>query len=135
MDTVIAIFQWLQILALLGLIGAAVWLAMTALRVKNGLVGDAKRLYEPPLRSGKNLAAAGKGVALQEIGRAKRVGAVVKGTVGVVKETATDAKEAAQGVSLSDLKPYLLNVQNALRIFSMVTQFTRSAPKQRPSKS
>lgn len=132
MDTLIVIFQWLQVLALIGLIGAVIYLVMTALRVKNGLMGDAKRLYEPPLRSGKNLVAAGKGVALQEIGRAKRVATVVKGTAAVVKDTASDAKEAIQGVNLSDLKPYLVNAQNVLRILSITAQFARFAPKQKP---
>jgi len=135
MHTFMVIVDWLQVLALIGFIGAIVWLVMTALRVKNGLMGDAKRLYEPPLRAGKNLVAAGKGVALQETARVKRVGSVVKGTVDVVKETAVDAKEAVEGIHLSDLKPVLVNAQNALRILSIVAQFTRSAPKQRPSGS
>ena len=135
MDTVIAIVDWLQILALVGLIGAIVWLAMTAIRVKNGFMGDAKRLYEPPLRSGKNLVAAGKGIALQETARAKRVGATVKGTVEVVKDTALDAKEAAAGVNLADLKPIITNAQNAFRILSIVAQFARSTPKQSPKGS
>lgn len=132
MQTVIEIVDWLQVIALIGLIAAIVWLAVTAVRVKNGFMGDAKRLYEPPLRAGKNVFAAGKGVALQETARVKRVGAVVKGTAGVVKETALDAKEAIEGVHLSDLKPVITNAQNAFRILSIVAQFARTAPKQSP---
>lgn len=135
MDIFLTIVDWLLVLALIGLIGSLVWLGLTAVRLKNGLMGDAKKLYEPPLRSGKNLAAAGKGIAMQETARAKRVAATVKGTVTVVKDTASDVKEAAEGVNLSDLKPIITNAQNAFRILSLMSQFVRSAPKQSPKSS
>lgn len=132
MDIFIVIVDWLLVLALIGLIGVIIWLGLTAVRLKNGLMGDAKRLYEPPLRSGKNLVTAGKGIALQETARAKRVGATVKGTVNVVKDTAVDVKDAAAGVNLSELKPMIANAQSAFRILSLFAQFARSVPKQSP---
>ncbi|MDQ2687258.1 MAG: hypothetical protein M3Y28_05260, partial [Armatimonadota bacterium] len=129
MEIFIVIVDWLLVLALIGLIGTLVWLGLTAVRLKNGLMGDAKRLYEPPLRSGKNLVAASKGIAMQETARAKRVGATVKDTVEVVKDTALDVKDAAAGVNLSDLKPVITNAQSAFRILSVLAQFSRTAPK------
>ena len=135
MATFYLIMQWALILEFIGFIGAAVWLVMAALKLKNGVMGDAKRLYEPPLRSVKSLAAAGKGVAVQETARAKRVGAVVTETVGVVKDTAQDVREAAESVHLADLKPVIANAQYLLKIVGLAAQFTRTAPKQGPSRA
>lgn len=130
MATFYLIMQWLLIALFIGFLGAIIYLVMSLLRVKNAVMADAKRLYEPPLRSVKSLVAAGKGVAVQETTRVKRVGTMVSGTVGVVKETATDIREAASEVHLSDLKPVLANAQNMLKILSLAVQFTRATPKQ-----
>ncbi len=100
------------ILALVGLIGVLVFLAMTALKLKTYVTTNAGRLYKRPLASGKNLAATVKGIAQQETVRGKHIGASAKGAALAVKDTALHIKDTAQSVHPEHLKPALSSVSN-----------------------
>ena len=63
------------ILALVGLVGVLIFLAMTALKLKTSVMDNAGRIYKRPLAAGKNLAVTVKGIAQQETVRGKHIGA------------------------------------------------------------
>ncbi len=130
MQFLYVLFEWLLVLALLGLVGVLGWMTLTVLHLKNAVMQEARRIYERPLRSVKNLAATGKGIAQQETARAKRMGTTVKGTTEVVKDTALGVKEAAQSIHPSDLKPLLTNIQSVLKMASAAAEFARSVSQQ-----
>jgi len=126
---VFLIGQSLLVLALLGFIGVVAWLIMTALKLKNAVMNDAKRLYQRPLNSGKNLVATGKGIVQQETVRFKHIAGSVKGAAGAVKETVVETKFLVQSVRFSDLKPAIGTLQNFFKILGVAAQFTRASSK------
>lgn len=119
MSVFVVIFEWLLVIAILGLIGVLVWLALAVLSVKKAAMRDVKRLYEPPLRSVKSLVGTGKGIVQQESVRARHIGDSVKVAAGAVKVTASEVKIVAESVRFSDLKPILANIQNVLKLLSL----------------
>lgn len=123
---VYVIFEWLMVLALLGLFGVLAWLVMTALKIKTSVMTDAKRLYEPPIRSVKSLVATGKGIAQQEAVRVRHMGGSVKVAAAAVKEATGEVKIAAQSIQVSELKSSLANVQDVLRFVSLIGKISKS---------
>lgn len=121
----------LLILALLGLIGVLIWFVLTVLHVKTTTVGHAKRLSQRPISAVKNLVTTVKGLAQQETVRGKRIGASVKETVGAVRMSAAEIKEAAQAVHPEELKPAVSSLQSITKIVGLAAQFARSAGKQK----
>lgn len=130
MSIVFMIFEWLLILALIGLIVAVVWLATAALKLKTAVVRDAKRLYEPPVRAVKSLAASGKGVALKESARAKSSIGFAKCAAAAVSETACEVKTIVQTMRFSDLKPTLAIMEQGFNVFKSLRKFVKSAAAQ-----
>ncbi len=120
------------VLALVGLIGVTVWLAMTALHVKTALMTNAGKLYKRPLNAGKNLVLTGKGIVQQETVRVKHIGTSVKTTAGAVKETVNHVKATAQSVHPQDLKPALATMQNVSKIVSLAAKLSRASQTQGP---
>ena len=124
----------LLILALLGLIGVLVWMAMTVLHAKKSVMDNAGRLYKRPLNAGKNLVATGKGIAQQETVRVKHV-------IGTVKETAVSVKGSAtrrlktpfRPCILKQLQPAVSTVGNVSKLVGLVSGLSKAAAKQRPS--
>lgn len=127
MHIVFVLFEWLLVLALIGFIGAIGLLVVSALSLKNGVMRNAKRLYEPPVRSVKTLVATAKGLAQQEGVRFKHVAGTVRVAAGAVKVAAAEVKTAAQGVHFSDLKPVMANVQTVLKVITLAFKLTRSS--------
>lgn len=103
---------FLTILALVGLVGVLVFLAMTALRLKTYVTTNAGRLYKRPLAAGKNLVTTAKGIAQQETVRGKHIGASAKAAGLAVKDAALNIKDTAQSVHPEHLKPALSSVSN-----------------------
>lgn len=131
MDVFYVVCQWLLILALIGFFGAIAWIVVTALKVKTAIMGDAKRLYEPPLRSGKAIAATGKGVFMQEKARVQRVGVVLKGTTASVKDAAGDISTVARSIHPSDLEPVATDFKAVVGLLSQVSTYLRLFSKLR----
>lgn len=125
MEIVYVIFEWLLIIAFLGLLGALGWLAMTALKIKASVMKDAKRLYEPPVRAVKSLVATGKGIAQQESVRVRHMTSTVKVAAGAVKEASDEVKVAAEAVHFSELKPTVANAQNVWKVIVLVRKLSR----------
>jgi hypothetical protein len=120
----------LTILALLGLIGVLVFLAMTALKLKTTVMTNAGRLYKRPLTAGKNLAAAVKGLAQQETVRGKHIGASAKAAALSVQDAASHIKGAAQAVHPEDLKPALASLSNVTKLLKVAAKLTQAASHQ-----
>ena len=130
METFYLICQWGLILAFVCLVGALVFLGMTALRFKTAVIGHAKRLYERPVNSAKSLAATGKALVQQEQVRVKHMAGTFQGTAGDVKEAALEIKSAVQTIHPDELKSALTNAQNVFRFLSAAMEFTRATAKQ-----
>ncbi len=131
MDIFYHVCEWLLIIALIGFFGAIAWIVVTALKVKTAVMGDAKRLYEPPLRSGKAIAATGKGVFMQEKARVQRVGVVLKGTTVSVKDAAGDISTVAKSIHPSDLQPVATDFKAVVSLLSQVSTYLRLFSKLR----
>ncbi len=131
MDVFYLICQWLLILAFLGFFGTIAWIVVVALKAKNAVMDDAKRLYEPPLRAGKAVVTTGKGVFLQEKTRVQRVGIVLKGTTASVKDTAGDISTVAKSIHPSDLKPVATDVKAVVGLLSQISTYLRLFSKLR----
>lgn len=131
MDVFYLVCQWLLIIALIGFFGAIAWIVVTALKVKTAVMGDAKRLYEPPLRSGKAIAVTGKGVFMQEKVRVQRVVVVLKGTTASVKDAAGDISSVAKSIHPSDLQPVATDFKAVVSLLSQVSTYLRLFSKLR----
>lgn len=133
MHTFYLICQWLLILSLLGFVGTIIWIVMVALKIKNSLMADAKRIYVAPMRSVKEIIATGKGIALQETARVKRVGVILKGTTHAVQDAAGDIKTVGQSIHPSDLQPVKNDVQFVLNQITSITAILRVLGQLKPS--
>lgn len=131
METFYIICQWLLILAFIGFFASIAWIVITVLRVKSLLVADAKRLYEPPMRSGKSIAATAKGVFLQEKARVQRMGVVLKGTTASVKDAASDVQVVAKSIHASDLKPITADFKAVVGVLGHIATFLKAVSQQR----
>ena len=127
MATFYVIFEWLLVIALIGLIGVIVWLIATVLNLKNAAMRDAKRIYERPTNSVKTLIGTGKGIGLRESARFKHMAVPVKEAAGAVRVTVGEVKTAASGIHPSELKSVLSNVQSVLKLAGMVAKTARAA--------
>ncbi len=125
MDVFYLVCQWLLILALIGFFATIAWIVMTVLKVKTAVMGDAKRLYEPPLRSGKAVAATGKGVFVQEKARFGRVSVVLKGTAASVKDAAGDITTVAKSIHPSDLQPVATDVKAVVGLLGQISTYMK----------
>ncbi len=114
------------ILALIGLIGVLVFLAMTALKLKAYVTTNTGRLYKRPLAAGKNLAAAAKGIAQQEAVRGRHIGASAKAAGLAVKDAAVNIKDAAQSVHPEHLKPALSSVSNVGKTLKLAVNLSHA---------
>lgn len=131
METFYTICQWLLILALLGFFGTIAWIVFSAFQAKNAIMKDVKRLYEPPLRSGKAVVITGKGLFMQEKARVQRIGVVLKGTTASVKDTTADVTIVAKSIHPSELKSVAVNVKAVVGILGHVVSFVRAFSKQK----
>ncbi len=120
------------VLALVGVIGVAVWMVITALRLKTALVTNAGRLYKRPLNAGKNLVTTGKGIAQQETVRVKHIISTVKTTSGAVMHSVTEIRTVAETVHPEDLKPALALLKNASNALKIVANISHVAAGQGP---
>ena len=120
----------LTILALLGMIGVLVFLAMTALKLKTTVMTNAGRLYKRPLAAGKNLATTVKGLVQQETVRGKHIGASAKAAAGAVQDAAAHIKGTAQTVHPEDLRPAMNSVSNITKILKVAAKLSQAASKQ-----
>jgi len=137
-DVLYVIGEILLIAALLGLIGVAVWVVLSALHVKNQTVGHAMRLSKRPIAAGKNLAMTVKGIAQQETVHVKHIGKSVAGAAGAVKHSALEIKDAAQTIHPEELKPAVASARDAgerigevTKVLRLAAQLSRAARKQR----
>lgn len=133
MSIVFMIFEWLLVLALIGLVVAVISLAAVVFKLKAAAMNDAKRLYQPPLRAVKNLASTGKGIALRESVRARAMTGFAKVAAAAVGETAREVKTVAQTVHFSELKPALAGIQRGLGMLKFLSALARSATAQQAS--
>lgn len=126
------ILEWLLVIALIGLIGVLIWLVVALLKIKTSVMNDAKRLYERPTRSAKNLVTTGRGIVQQESVRVSHIAASAKVAAVAVSETAGEIKTAVETIDLSEVKTTAANVQKVIKVLGMVAKVTRSsAAKQR----
>ena len=129
-DILFEIGEAFTILALLGIVGVVVFLAMTALKLKTSVMTNAGRLYKRPLAAGKNLVITAKGIAQQEAVRGKHIGASAM-TAGVaVKDAALHIKGTAQSVHPEDLKPALSSVSNVSKVLQVALKLSKAASRQ-----
>lgn len=130
MNVVLMIADILIILAFLGLIAACGAVVFVALRMKRDVVRNAKRLYEPPLRSAKNIVTAGKGLVQQETVRVQHGARVVRETAAVVRTAVVDLRRAVEIVRDIDWQPILSMAQAGMQFASTAAKVARSASKQ-----
>jgi hypothetical protein len=114
----------LMIVAGIAFFAMIAYIVVTALSLKTTVMRDAKRLYEPPLKSAKSIVATGKGIALQEQVRIKHIGAQFKDAV-------TEIGGAAKTIHPQDLKNTLSSAQSVLRFASAMLKLVRVSSKQR----
>ena len=119
------------ILALVGLVGVLIFLAMTALKLKTSVMDKAGRIYKRPLAAGKNLAVTVKGIAQQETVRGKHIGASAKTAGLAVKDAALHIKDAAQSVHPEDLKPALSSVSNVSKALQLAAKLSYAGARQK----
>ena len=119
------------ILALVGLVGVLIFLAMTALKLKTSVMDNAGRIYKRPLAAGKNLVATAKGIAQQEAVRGKHIGASAKTAGLAVKDAALHIKDAAQSVHPEDLKPALSSVSNVSKALQLAAKLSHVGTRQK----
>ena len=138
-DVLYVIGEVMLIAALLGLVGVAVWVVLSALHIKNQTVGHAKRLSKRPIAAGKNLGMTVKGIVQQEMIHVKHIGASVKDAAGAVQHSALEIKDAAQTVHPEELRPALSGLQETgarvgqiSKALRLVAQLTQASAKQRP---
>ena len=122
---------FLTILALVGLIGVLVFLAMTALKLKTSVMTNAGRLYKRPLAAGKNLVTTVKGIAQQEAVHVKHIGASAKAAGMAVKDTAVNIKDTAQTVHPEHLKPALSSVSNIGKTLQLAVKLSHAGANQK----
>lgn len=120
------------ILAFLGLIIALVAIVWAMLNLKNSVVANAKRLYERPSRSFKNLAAAGRGIVIQEQVRIDAASKRVKAATDLVLDTANDLNTAVETIRDIDWEPIFAAATGAARFMSAAAGVARAASTQSP---
>lgn len=119
------------ILALVGLIGVLIFLAMTALKLKTSVMTNAGRIYKRPLAAGKNLVTTVKGIAQQEAVHGKHIGASAKSAGLAVKDAALTIRDTAQTVHPEDLKPALSSVSTVSRVVSLAAKLSQAGARQK----
>ena len=122
------------ILALVGLVGVLIFLAVTALKLKTSVIDNAGRLYKRPLAAGKNLAITVKGIAQQETVRGKHIGGSAKVAALSVRDAAVHIKDAAQSVRPGELKPALSYASNLSNVFKVALKLSQVGVRQRAGK-
>jgi hypothetical protein len=130
MNIALAIGDWLVILAFLGLVIASGMVLFAAFQLKDGVVRNAKRIYERPLRSVNNLVAASKGVVQQEAVRAAGAGKNVQSAAAAVKATVADIKIAADGLQGIDWQGTTSAALGAIKFAAIAADVARAAAKQ-----
>ena len=130
MNTALMVADILIILAFFGVILALVSLVMVALKLKRDITRNAKRMYERPVQSGKNLVTLGKGIVLQEKTRVEGAIATVKATADVVMTTVEDAKVAASTLRDVDWQPILEAAQTGMKFAQAMANVARSVKNQ-----
>ncbi len=124
--------EWLLVIAGIAFFASIAYVAVTALNLKNSAMRNAKRLSQPPLNSGKALAATGKGIVMQEKVRVLSIAGQFKAMFDDVKVAATQVGQAAKTIHPDELKDAASNAQNTLRFASTLLHLFRSSPKQAP---
>lgn len=117
----------LLVLALIGFIAVIIWTAMSAIKLKNSVVANAKQLYLPPVNAVKNLAATGKGLVFQEGVHVKHIGSTIKGTSHHVSEIAREIKVTVSSIPVAETKTMLRNGQNILHLLNMASKLVKQA--------
>ncbi len=123
--------EGMTILALVGLVGVLVFLAMTALKLKTSVMTNAGRLYKRPLAAGKNLVTTVKGIAQQEAVRGKHIGASAKVAGLAVKDAALHIKDTAQSVHPEHLKPALSSMSNVGKTLQLAVKLSHAGAVQK----
>jgi hypothetical protein len=118
------IFVFVSFIVVLFAIGRAI------LNLKNEAVRTANRL-SGPVKSTKNIIAAGKGVYDQDAVRVRRI--IKRGTitVGVVAETAVGLKVAAEGIKKIDFAAIQAHSKEIIRIINLLGQLYKAASRQK----
>jgi hypothetical protein len=129
-NVVLTIADYLIILALLGLIIVLAVLITAVLKLKSGAISDAKRLYERPLQSFKNLAAAGKGIVQQETVHIDAISARAKSAGVVVNEVAEDLNEAITTIRDVDWESLIASAQGFIKFASAAAGVARAVTRQ-----
>jgi len=129
MQVLSEIMSWLLILTMIGLFAVIAGIAVAVLRLKNEAVRTAGRL-SAPVKSTKNLIAAGKGVYDQESVRVKRI--IKRGTitVGVVAETVEHTRVAAEGLRDIDFAAIQQHSIELLKIVKVIGAILKAARTQ-----
>jgi len=130
-DILFDIGLFFTILALVGLIGVLIFVAMTALKLKTSVMTNAGRLYKRPLAAGKNLVTTAKGIAQQEAVRGKHIGGSAKTAGLAVKDAALHIKDTAQSVHPEHLKPALASVSNIGKALQVASKLSHAGAQQR----
>ena len=123
--------EGMTILALVGLVGVLVFLAMTALKLKTSVMTNAGRLYKRPLAAGKNLVTTVKGIAQQEAVRGKHIGASAKVAGLAVKDAALHIKDTAHSVHPEHLKPALSSMSNVGKTLQLAVKLSHAGAVQK----
>jgi hypothetical protein len=130
MNTALMVADVLVILAFFGVILALVALVVVALKMKRDVTRNAKRIYERPMQSAKNLATTGKGIVMQEKVRVESAVATVKATAEIVKATAADTAEAASALRDVDWAPILEAAQTGMKFAQAMAGVAKSSKGQ-----
>jgi hypothetical protein len=120
----------LMVIAGIAFFAVIAYILATLLSLKTVAIRDAKRLYEPPMKSVQGIITAGKGIAVQEQMRLKHIGANFKVMAGDVKDAATEIGEAAKTIHPEDLKNTVSSAKNTFQFASALLKFVRAGSKQ-----
>jgi hypothetical protein len=130
MNTWLMIADVLVILAFFGVILALLSIVFVALKLKNDVPRNVKRIYGRPVQSAKNLTTFAQGFVLQEKVRVESAVATVKATAEVVKVTIDDTREAASTLRDVDWAPILEAVQTGMKFAQAMANVAKSAKAQ-----
>ena len=120
----------LIILAFFSVILALVSLVVVVLKLKRDVTRNAKRIYERPVQSGKNLATLCKGIVLQEKAHVDSAVATVMATADHVKVVVDDTREAASTLRDVDWGPILEAAQTGMKFAQAMAGVAKSARTQ-----
>jgi hypothetical protein len=117
-------------IALFGLICVIGLAVYTAVTLKRDVARNAKRFYERPMRSIKNLSVTGQGIVRQESVRIGHIAEHGKTIVTCVRETGAEAVTAVRSFSSVDVATMMNVIKTGAKAATAAAEFAKAVSRQ-----